>query len=449
MNKNTFSIKGMHCSSCELLVEDELKKVTGVESVRVDFRKGEAVVESVSGVSERDVAKAVKEAGYEVGVAERLPWWTKNQKVQEHLIASLSILVIGFFVLNYFGLFDVQTSHQAASSSLPVIFIVGLTAGFSTCMALIGGLVLGISSRFAQVNREASILAKFRPHLVFNVGRVAAYFVLGGVIGWIGSFFTLSSVVIGALMLVVSVAMVLLGLQLTEISPRLAALKITLPSSVARLMGMRTDTGAYSDRGTAMMGALTFFLPCGFTQTMQLYALSVADPVRSAMIMGVFALGTTPGLLGIGGITAAVKGAFAQAFFRFAGVLVVVFAVFNAYSGLTLVGWSWPTVKGAETDVVVVPDSGEVQVLKATYTLKNGMEPQSFNVKAGVPVRLEVDVKENGVGCMATMLIPGVNNTPRFLKAGEVMTFSFTPKSAKTFNVVCAMGLPHGEIVAS
>lgn len=449
MTKNTFSIKGMHCSSCELLVEDEVKKVAGVEKVRVDFRKGEAVVESVSGVNEREVAKAVKEAGYAVGTAERLPWWTRSEQVQQHLIASLSILVIGFFVLNYFGVFDLQTSHQAASSSLPVIFIVGLTAGFSTCMALIGGLVLGISSRFAQTNRDASALAKFRPHMVFNIGRVVSYFVLGGVIGWIGSFFTLSSITIGVLMILVSVAMVMLGLQLTEVSPRLAAWRLTLPSSVARMMGIRADTGAYSDRGTAMMGALTFFLPCGFTQTMQLYALSVADPLRAAMIMGVFALGTTPGLLGIGGITALVKGAFAQAFFRFAGVLVVAFALFNAYSGWTLVGWSFPTADGAETTVTEEPTTGEVQVLKATYTLRNGMEPQSFNVKAGVPVRLEVDVKENGVGCMATMLIPGVNNTPRFLKAGEVMTFAFTPKGAKTFNIVCAMGLPHGEIVAS
>lgn len=69
---------------------------------------------------------------------------------------------------------------------------------------------------------------------------------------------------------------------------------------------------------------------------MQLYAPSIADPVRSAMIMGVFALGTTPGLLGIGGLTAIVKGTFAQAFFRFAGVLVIVLSLVNFQSALTL-----------------------------------------------------------------------------------------------------------------
>src|SRR3989338_5454492 len=36
MKEETFSIKGMHCASCEILIERALKKVPGVQKVAVD-----------------------------------------------------------------------------------------------------------------------------------------------------------------------------------------------------------------------------------------------------------------------------------------------------------------------------------------------------------------------------------------------------------------------------
>ena len=40
---------------------------------------------------------------------------------------------------------------------------------------------------------------------------------------------------------------------------------------------------------------------------MQLYAMSTGSPITGALTMGVFALGTAPGLLGVG-LTSIVKG---------------------------------------------------------------------------------------------------------------------------------------------
>ena len=42
MDKTEIQIKGMHCSSCELLVEDELLEVSGVKSAKVNYREGKA-----------------------------------------------------------------------------------------------------------------------------------------------------------------------------------------------------------------------------------------------------------------------------------------------------------------------------------------------------------------------------------------------------------------------
>ncbi|MEI6118848.1 MAG: sulfite exporter TauE/SafE family protein [bacterium] len=70
-------------------------------------------------------------------------------------------------------------------------------------------------------------------------------------------------------------------------------------------------------------GALTFFLPCGFTFAMQVYAISTGNFLQGALVMGIFALGTLPGLLSIGAVASFVKGNAAKYFYRFVGVLVL------------------------------------------------------------------------------------------------------------------------------
>lgn len=66
------------------------------------------------------------------------------------------------------------------------------------------------------------------------------------------------------------------------------------PSRTRRL---HTATNPYL---APVVGALTFFLPCGFTQSMQLLALGSGSPVQGGIIMAAFALGTLPVLLAVG-----------------------------------------------------------------------------------------------------------------------------------------------------
>ena len=43
--KTTLSIKGMHCESCKVLIEEVCKDVAGVKSCSVDVKKGTVVIE--------------------------------------------------------------------------------------------------------------------------------------------------------------------------------------------------------------------------------------------------------------------------------------------------------------------------------------------------------------------------------------------------------------------
>lgn len=458
MNKQTIPIKGMHCQSCEILIGEELEALPDVRKADVSLKTKTATIYANHSIPRSAVERAVQAAGYEIGYDER-PLLNKNKRVYKDLAIGLLVVAVLILLFGKLGLSNATNVSTKGASIGLVGLMIGLTAGFSTCMALIGGLVLGISSRHAEKHPTASPMQKFRPHLFFNLGRVISFVILGGVIGALGAAFQLKGSLLGLLTLAVGLVMLLLGLQLTELFPRLKG-SITLPSSIGRRIGIKKHgEREYSHKDAFVLGAATFFLPCGFTQAMQLYAVSTGSAVSGAIIMGMFALGTAPGLLSIGGLTSVVRGVFAQRFFRVVGVVVVMMALINVGNAYTLLGISRAFERSASTTQIQPAQSEEVTqpataqqatseplVLTTTFKLRSDISPSTFTTKVGQKTVLEVDVKENGEGCMSTIMIPGLDDTAQFLKGGKKIALTFTPKKAGTYQITCAMGVPRGTI---
>ena len=224
------------------------------------------------------------------------------------------------------------------------MLLLGVTAGVSTCMAMVGGLVLGLSASHAAAlaargRTGLPFTTRMRPQLAFNAGRVIGFGVLGALLGALGSTMSLPTRVTGVLVLVVAGVMFLLGIRLTGVSPRVAAWSPRLPAGLGRVLGIESAAEAgYSHWRTALVGAATFFLPCGFTQAVQVYALSTASPLAAGGVMATFALGTTPGLLALASVPEVSTGRRQATVLRVVGVLVLAFALLNLSSGLNLLG---------------------------------------------------------------------------------------------------------------
>ncbi len=328
IKKENYYISGMHCRSCEIVVEDNISKISGVEKVNVNYKKGIAEVYYEHRPAQSDMEKAVRNAGYALGINKKRPFFSSDPTTYIELLFAGGTLLFIFIWLRIFGILDMNLQFSS-TPSLFFVVLIGLTAGISTCMALIGGLVLGISSRHAELHPEATPSQKFRPHLFFNLGRLVSYAVLGGAIGLAGSVFHFSSSLLGLLIILAGVVMLLLGLKMTEIFPRLSGGGFMLPKKISRLLGLNTEVKEYSHKSSFVTGILTFFLPCGFTQAMQIYAVSTGSFAKGALIMFLFALGTMPGLLGIGGLTSVIKGAFARYFFKFVALALLILAAWK------------------------------------------------------------------------------------------------------------------------
>lgn len=457
--EKTVPIKGMHCASCELLIMDELESIQGVTSVSVSLKTKSATITSQNGVSYDTIIKAVEAAGYEVGTEpEKKPLIASNVNIWKDFVIGLLVIAGLYIVYRVFGLDKAMAALTGGGGSNgTVALVIGLTAGFSTCMALIGGLVISVASKYAENHPTQTPLQKFMPHIFFNLGRILSFIILGAVIGAIGSAFALKGTALGLLTIAVGVVMLVLGLQLTELFPRITK-GLTLPSGIAKRLGItaRKDR-EYSHTHAFFMGAATFFLPCGFTQAMQLLAVSTGNPVEAAIIMGAFAIGTAPGLLSLGGLTSIVRGAFARRFFRIVGVVVVAMALLNFSNGLTLAGVKLSLdnllPKSAPTSVSSVSEksstTGDSVVLNTTYKQGSDISPSKFTAKVGQKTTLSVDVRDNGSGCMSTIMIIGLNDTPQYLQKGKIITLDFVATQPGTYTIACAMGIPRGSITVT
>lgn len=326
-------------------------------------------------------------------------------------------------------------------SSFPVVFLLGLTAGISTCMALIGGLVLGVSTRFAEKHPHLSGKSKFIPHLYFNLGRISFFLIFGMVLGLIGSAIKITPFINGIITLIAALYMLLLGLQTIKIFPKLDKYSIKIPKSIYQKFGLEArNDKEYSHLNSFMLGALTFFLPCGITQAVQIYALSTGDFLSSGLTMFFFALGTAPGLIGIGAAVSLFKGKYSDTFYKIIGLIVILFALSSISASLNILGLSNQETSKTPTENSKL-NNGE-QVIRMKQNSK-GYFPNSFVVKNNIPVKWLISSED--VNNCASSIYSEDFKIDKLLTKGENV-IEFTPTRTGLVKFSCSMGMFNGYI---
>jgi len=99
-------------------------------------------------------------------------------------------------------------------SNYGIVFLVGLVAGISTCGGLLSSFVLGLATRYEELNPHEKIKYKLYPHLIFNFGRIFFYTIFGALIGYFGTFLALNNTVLGVAILISSIILLGVGLEI-------------------------------------------------------------------------------------------------------------------------------------------------------------------------------------------------------------------------------------------
>jgi uncharacterized protein len=345
------------------------------------------------------------------------------------------------------GWFTVGLGTDIDPTRLSLILLVGLAAGVSTCAALVGGLVLGLATRYNALHPELSFRERIVPQIWFHAGRVGGFALFGALLGFLGGKLSGSIGFTAFLTLIAGVIMLLLGLQLTNLSPRLAQWNLTLPKGLARFLGIGGNDTAYTHRGALILGALTFFLPCGFTQAVQLAVVASGSVLLGAIALPVFALGTLPGLAVLGGIGAVAQGKVRTWLFPFIAVLLVAFGGWNVISGLHLFGvnttdWGRTQNIGEDTAAMAPLENG-VQVIRLIQDARGYRPSELPKLRVGVPAKLVID-SQDSYTCASTFVIPAFG-IQRQLKPGENV-IEFTPRKEGDLVFSCGMGMFRGSL---
>ncbi|KKU08119.1 MAG: Heavy metal transport/detoxification protein [Candidatus Magasanikbacteria bacterium GW2011_GWA2_45_39] len=460
-------IDGMTCRSCEITIESKFKKIEGVVKVNVNASKGEArvVYNTTQAPSLDRLQSAIAREGYKVRSSAGQNIHTKrvdtdmssvrNQKLTFSQLVGVFAIVLGvLWILSKVGLF--KTGFVIGQNTgFWTIFVIGLIAASSSCIAVSGGLLLSSAARFHE-RYGASGLGRMYPVYMFVIGRTVSYGVLGGLIGFLGKSLSLPQWLMGTIALIAAVYMLIMGLEMLNIAP--SWLRGILPNMASKDLSHKVlDAGQKSEHPLApfMLGAATFFLPCGFTQALQLYALTTGSIATSALLLFGFALGTVPALLALGWASSSLKGKAGRLFFQFAGALVVVLGFYNIQNGLTILGYPLPAFSINSSAVAANTGSGNTggksnvtveggkQVMKMTVD-SYGYTPDEFTVRAGVPVKWEID-GTNAAGCASVLQARDFGL--RAMIAGKSdNVLEFTPDKPGRYLFSCSMGMYRGYI---
>lgn len=340
--------------------------------------------------------------------------------------------------------------------NLWVIFTTGLFAGALTCLAVQGGL---LATSIAQ-REEEKLKDKTKksgnalPILSFIVAKLAAYTLLGFLLGWFGSLFQLSLTANIILQLAVGIFMLGTALNLLNVHPIFRYFIIQPPRFLTKMVRNQSKSGDFF--GPAILGAFTVFIPCGTTQAMMALAIASGNPLSGAAIMFAFVLGTSPLFFILGYMATRLGESMQQKFMKVAAYTLILLAVFNLNNSLALAGnpvtlenlWTnvYCTVSFCDRDFGTATAQNTAPTADTTIAIESsGYNPSNITVKAGSQVKINL-VNNGGGGCTQAFTIPKLG-IQKVVPIGSSDTIAFTaPSEPGELPFMCSMGMFRGTI---
>lgn len=429
IKKEKIKVYDMTCTSCETRVEKAVRKLYGVTNAIASFSEQNVIVEYDANVCNLETIKsAIKKAGYS----------TESNNLYKIIGMAIIVLAIIFIGNSTTG---VDMTSKLNGATYFVLLIVGILTSIH-CVGMCGGIMLSQSITKDNKSKFDSV----KPAILYNTGRVLSYTILGGIVGALGSVFSLSLTLKAGLQLFAGLFMIIMGLNMSGFGI-FRKINLKLPWSACKVRS--------KPKTPFFVGVLNGLMPCGPLQTMQLYALGTGSAFKGAISMFIFALGTVPLMLSFGALSGMMSKSSTKTILKFSGILIVILGFIMGTRGLTLAGINMPTLafngKGISTNLTASAAPGSnttkstiengVQVIKMTAD-GNGYTPNGLYVQKNMPVKWVIDGKALN-SCNSIIVVPSLN-IQKNLQPGENV-IEFTPKD-KDIPFSCGMGMIRGVI---
>ena len=463
----------MTCINCKKAIENGLGNITGVESVSVNYKTGKCEITIDTGlVGWKDIFNAIENLGYTVG---------NNKKTDLINIVSIVVIIVSlYYFLEQTGLLNLLNFEKVADSTMGfgMLFVIGLMTSVH-CIAMCGGINV---SQCLSENKKFSGLYP----VMYNLGRVVSYTVIGFVLGFAGMLFGtgenlgVSSIIQGLIKSFAGIYMVIMGVNMLGFVPQIKRLTFHLPNFIGKFRVKNSKP--------FVVGLLNGFMPCGPLQSIQLVALATGNPFTGGLSMFAFSLGTVPLMLGLGSLVSVLGKRFTDRMMTVGAVLVTVMGLAMVSQGASLTGM----IKSENLMVIVVMlafmciveninfNKRQVKTVSLTiilfigiftsrfmainyvsendessYHMENGVQVvesqlasgkyPSIKVKKDVPVRWIINAPDGSInGCNYKIYINSYGIEHTFQKGENII--EFTPTKSESIGYSCWMGMIKGNI---
>ena len=435
-NKKIFYVSGMHCASCEIFVEEKIRQLKKISSVNVSSSSNTVTIESdddkINSNRLNDLFK-----GTDYSFSDKAQNKGNNKNIAFFVL--LSAVIISFVIIYPKLNFSIDINQN---SSLISFFGFGLLAGFSTCAILLGSLLISISKRWGNIKDGRS----FYPGVMFNLGRILGFAIGGGLLGVLGSYVLKIATIAPFITILVSILIIISALGIIGIKVSLPKIKI-----LNKIFSL-DESMKISRFEPFIIGILSFFIPCGFTFTAQMFALQSGSLIRGSLILLFFALGTVIPLflISVFGQRLAKGGSLIKIVSKIVGIILIAFSVWNIYSQTSLLigrlevptAFNNPSVLSGDDNKIA--DSNDIAIIQMKVT-RSGFSPNKFTVREGEKVRFEI-TNEFGGGCTNSIIASSLWKGEVDLPYQKTVTKEFVAPKAGSYRFSCWMGMVNGKI---
>lgn len=237
--------------------------------------------------------------------------------------------VIGFLLALFFAGLDIGFGAWFEDGSakwafiIPLYIFLGFAAGLTCCGALIASLLLALSKHWQEHQSGKSL---WKPYVIFILGRVVAFGVLGFILGYLGKNILEWSWLGNVVLWLLALLMIVLALQLLGVR---AFQNFHVPGCYHWSESLKKSRQLYP----VLLGMITVFLPCAITLFVSERVIVNANPWEGALIMLIFVLGGAVPLFGL--IFLSTRWASKSAYFlKISGFFILFTVLYNILESL-------------------------------------------------------------------------------------------------------------------
>lgn len=413
-------IKGISCNHCLQTIEINLLKDNNIESVK--FKNDIAIITYKNKIDREKLIKKIISLGYyteENYISDDIALLDNKTNLKE-IILIITVLILIFYLLYKLVGFNIFNVIPTIDSNITygMLFITGIFTSIH-CISMCGAInLLTIINKTGKRNYKRPIL--------YNLGRLISYTFLGAIVGLVGSTITINNKVSGIIILIAATIMFLMAFSMLGIIP---------------LRKVKRFKRKLKIKNPFLIGLLNGLMPCGPLQAMQVYALSTSSPIKGAISMFLFCLGTIPLMLSTGLILTRLSSKNKVIINKIATCLILILSL--AMINQALLSLDIDLFKNNKEETYqksIIKDNYQEIKINASYG-----NYQDIIIQKDIPVKLIIHVdKDKLTGCNNEVYLKKYNIKKKLVVGDNLI--EFTPTKVETLTYTCYMNMIKNNI---